>query len=113
MDQLAYVAVWIPSLPLVVVFVAGIVLATVRLKSHRRALLFTQIGLGALILRSVVAVFSQMMVMRLRETHGSLRETAETLAAINIASYVLMFAGLLFLIVAVFADRAVTAARAE
>jgi hypothetical protein len=107
MDQLLPFAIWIPSLPILFICIAGIVLAAKKLPPHRRALRFAQVGFSALILRTIVAVSSQMMAMQAREAHDSAAGLAGKLVAANTASYLLMLAGILFLAMAILADRTV------
>ncbi len=105
-------ALWIPSLPMLVVCIGGIVVAARRLARQRRALHFAQIGFGALILRTIVAVSGQMMAMQPPEARGSVVVFAKKLLVMNVASYALMLAGVVFLGLAILADRPSIAARA-
>jgi hypothetical protein len=105
MDNLASLTLWWPSLPTLVIGIVGIVLAANRLTQYPNARRFAMLGFGAMILRTVISGWIQMMMMQARQEPGGLVAFAQKMAFINVGNFVLGIATTVFLLLAVFADR--------
>jgi hypothetical protein len=105
MDPLLTLAFLVPFLPIIIMCIVGFVIVTRRLTQHRRARRFAQLGFGALLLRIFVAFATQVLLLPPHEPHMSASSLAGKAAVGNVVSAVLMFAGILFLTLAILADR--------
>ena len=63
------------------------------------------LGFSAMILRTVISSWVQMMTMQVRHEPGGWVEFAKKLALINVGTFVLTTVGTVFLLLAVLADR--------
>jgi hypothetical protein len=105
MDNLASLTLWWPSVPALAIGIVGIVLAANRLTQYPNAQRFAMLGFGALVLRTVISGWIQVMMMQARQEPGGLVEFAQKIAFINIGNFVLGIATPVFLLLAVLADR--------
>lgn len=105
MQGLMLAGVLTPSIPFLVVFIAGMVFAGQRLGAYPSAKRYAQIGLGVLVLRTMVTAASEMMAVNASVHAGSAMDLARKFLLINIVNYLLLLGGIVLLVMAAFADR--------
>jgi uncharacterized membrane protein len=95
----------LPSMPLVIVYLVGIIFSATKMRLHRKAAALAMAGFGALLLSILVHASGTLMTLPAYRGSLSLSELGVRLAVINLAGVVLTLAGTIILLLAIFADR--------
>jgi hypothetical protein len=97
--------VLLPSLPLIIVYLVGIILSSTKLRLYRKAAALGVAGFGCLLLGQLVRLGSTLVTLSNLRDSIPTRELRTWLTAINYAATALTLAGAILLLLAIFADR--------
>ena len=95
----------LPSMPLVLVYLVGIIFSATKMRLYRKAAALALAGFGALLLSTLVHASGTLMTLPAYRDNLSLSELGTRLAMINLAGVVLTLAGTIILLLAIFAGR--------
>jgi hypothetical protein len=95
----------LPSAPLVVVYAAGIIVASVNMGDYRKASVFALTGFVGLLLGALIRAGGTLMTLPEYRGDMPVRELAIRLAAINYLATFLTIVATVLLMVAIFTDR--------
>jgi formate hydrogenlyase subunit 3/multisubunit Na+/H+ antiporter MnhD subunit len=101
----ATLLVLLPSAPLVLVYVVGIILALVNMEGYRRASAFALTGFVGLLLGALIRAAGILMTLPPYRGDRPISELAIWIAAVNYLATFLTVAAMVFLMVAIFTDR--------
>src|SRR3954471_15726196 len=85
--------VLLPSLPLMVVYLVGIIFSATKMRLYRKAAVLAVVGFGALLLSTLVHAGGTLMTLPAYRSGMALSELAVRLALINLATVVLTLGG--------------------
>jgi hypothetical protein len=95
----------LPYLPLVIVYVVGIVISSTNLRRHRRAAALGMAGFGGLLLGQLIRVSATVMTLPAYRGSTPIHELSTRLTLINIVGTLAIVAGTIVLLLAIFAGR--------
>ncbi len=95
----------LPSLPLTIVYLVGIIFSSTKIGLYRRAAAMGLTGFIGLLLGQMVHAGGTLMTLPAYRGEMPIRELGIRLAAINLAGTMLTLAGTILLLLALFADR--------
>jgi hypothetical protein len=95
----------LPTVPLALVYATGIIVALVKIGSHRRASAFALTGFVGLLLSALIRAGGTLMTLPQYRGDLPVKELAIRIAATSYVATFLTVAATAFLIVAIFIDR--------
>jgi hypothetical protein len=105
MDSLSLVVVLLPSLPLVAIYLVGLILSSTKLRLYRRAATLGMVGFGLLLLAQLIRASNSLMTLPDFRGSMSARELGMRFAVTGWVSTALALTGMILLLLAIFADR--------
>jgi len=97
--------VLLPSLPLMLVYLVGIIFSATRMRLYRKAAVLAVVGFGAMLLSSLVHASGTLMTLPAYRGGMALSELGVRLALINLVTVVLTLGGTIIVLLAIFAGR--------
>ncbi len=94
-----------PSVPLLVVYLIGIIFSAFKLAQYRRAATLGIGGFGFLLVGRAVSAGGNLMTLPAYRGSMPIAELAGRIAMLNLLATVLVLAGTILLMLAIFADR--------
>ena len=95
----------LPSLPLVIVYIVGIVISATKMGSYRKVAVLAMVGFGGLLLGQLIRSGGSLMTLPAYRGSTPIHELGARLALINLAGTTVILGGTIVLLLAVFADR--------
>ena len=95
----------LPSLPLMLVYLVGIIFSATKVRLYRRAAVLALVGFGSLLLSTLVHASATLMTLPAYRGSMALSELGVRLALINLVTVVLTLGGTILVLLAIFADR--------
>jgi formate hydrogenlyase subunit 3/multisubunit Na+/H+ antiporter MnhD subunit len=95
----------LPSAPIVLVYLAGIIVALVNASRYRKPAMYALAGFIALLLAAMVRAAATVLTLPEYRGNLSIQELGVRLASINLGASALTIAGTVLVLLAVFADR--------
>jgi len=98
-------SILLPSVPLVIVHVIGIIISAAKLGRYRKAAALAMAGFGGLLLSQLVRAANTIMTLPPYRGSMSARELGARFMITSIITMMLTLGGMILLLLAIFADR--------
>jgi hypothetical protein len=95
----------LPSLPLVIVYIVGIVISATKMVSYRKAAALAMAGFGGLLLGQLIRIGGTLMTLPAYRGSTPIHELGARLALISLVGTMVILGGTIVLLLAIFADR--------
>lgn len=95
----------LPATPIVLVYLAGIIVALINANRHRKPAMFALAGFIALLVAAIIRAGSTVMTLPGYRGDLSIRDLGMRLAAINMVATAVTIGGTILILVAIFAGR--------
>lgn len=105
MQQTIIASLLAPAVPVVLIYLAGVVVAAVRFSAHPRVSALSITGFGLLLVGRVIAAGTSIMSLPQFRGDVSYQQLAVKLGLLNLATIALTCIGMVFVVLAVFSDR--------
>ena len=95
----------LPAVPMVLVYLVGIIFSTAKLGAYHRAAMLGLTGFGALLIGQLVRASGTLLTLPQNRGTMTVAELGARLGSINLVGTMLALAGTILVMLAIFADR--------